>query len=100
MKRKTGALHYQKSVFVWIALATVAVLLIPLVAMQFTTDVSWEAADFVVMGFLLFGTASLFVLAGRKLARKQRLILGGILVAVFLYAWAELAVGLLTDLGS
>jgi uncharacterized membrane protein len=46
------------SIFAWIALATVAVLLVPLVAMQFTTEVQWDETNFIVMGLLLFGMAS------------------------------------------
>lgn len=90
----------QNSVFIWIALATGAVLLIPLIAMQFTTEVKWDATDFMVMGSLLFGIASLFVLAARRAPRKHRLLIGGMFIAAFLYFWAELAIGLFTNLGS
>ena len=88
------------SVFIWIALATGAILLLPLIAMQFTTEVKWDETDFIVMGSLLFGVTSLFVLAVRKAPRKHRLLIGCIFVAAFLYLWAELAVGVFTDLGS
>ena len=83
----------RKRVFVWIALATGAILLIPLIAMQFTTEVNWDETDFVVMGSLLFGIASVFVLAARRVPRKHRVLLGGLFIAAFLYLWAELAVG-------
>ena len=100
MKQESIGLMFQNSVFVWIALATGAILLIPLIAMQFTTEVNWDEKDFIVMGSLLFGMASLFVLAARMVSRKQRLFVGGMCVAVFLYIWAELAVGVFTNLGS
>lgn len=90
----------QKSIFIRIALATVAILLMPLLAMQFTNEVRWDGKDFVVMGLLLFGTASLFVVAARKTARKHRALVGVIFLAAFLYIWAELAVGVFTNLGS
>jgi glucan phosphoethanolaminetransferase (alkaline phosphatase superfamily) len=90
----------QNSIFLWIALATGAVLLVPLVAMRFTGNVNWDAADFIVMGCLLFGTGSLFVLTARQAPRRHRVIIGSLFVIVFLYAWAELAVGVFTNLGS
>ena len=100
MGQKSSSLLFQNRVFIWIALATAAVLLIPLVAMQFTPEVAWEATDFIVMGSLLFGMSSLFVLAARKLPGKRRFFVGAVFVVVFLYVWAELAVGVFTNLGS
>ena len=99
MKQKTNDVMFQSSVFIWIALATGAVLLIPLIAMQFTTEVNWDGADFIVMGSLLFGSASLFVLVARRAARKHRVLIGSIFIAALLYMWAELAVGIFTNLG-
>jgi len=88
------------SVFAWIALASCALLLIPLGAMQFTTAVNWSVADFIVMGILLYAAGSAFVLTARKVAPKHRLLVGVLVLAVFLYVWAELAVGVFTNLGS
>ena len=91
---------FQNRVFIWIALATGAILLIPLIAMQFTTEVSWDETDFIVMGSLLFGWAVLFVLAVRRAPRRRRVLIGSMLIAAFLYLWAELAVGIFFNLGS
>ena len=52
------------------------------------------------MGLLVFGTASLFVLAARRAPRERRTLIGGLFVIAFLYVWAELAVGVFTTLGS
>ena len=93
-------LAYQKRIFLWIAIATGVLLLVPLIAMQFTTAVDWGAGDFIVMGLLLFIAGSLFVLVARKAPRKRRVIIGGLFVVAFLLAWAELAVGIFTNLGS
>jgi hypothetical protein len=70
-------------------------LLIPLIAMQFTDEVNWSVFDFVIAGTLLFVTGVLCELALRKIKSfKYRLvILAGILL-VLLAIWAELAVGI------
>ncbi len=86
--------------FVWLGLVTGLVLLVPLVAMQFTSGVNWTASDFVVMGGLLFGTGSLFVLLARRLAPRYWVGLGIILSLLFVAVWIELAVGVFTNLGS
>jgi len=100
MKHKAHDVMFDNTIFIWIALATAIVLLIPLIAMQFTTDVSWDKTDFIVMGSLISGMTSLFVLAARRVPRKFRVYIGGVFMAAFLYAWAELAIGVFTNLGS
>ncbi len=100
MHRESDGLLFQNSIFIWIALATGAVLLIPLIAMQVTAEVDWTLPDFIVMGLMLFCTTGLFVLVARRIQRRARLIAGGVFLAAFLYAWAELGVGLFTSLGS
>lgn len=84
----------------WIVPGTGALLLIPAIAMLFTSEVNWDLFDFVVMGAMLIVTASLFVLAARRAPPRRRLIMGGLFLAAFLYVWAELAVGVFTNLGS
>ena len=79
-----------------VILSFVVILLsIPLIAMQFTNQVKWGAADFMVMGILLLGTGlgCEFVLRKVKTLKNRLLICGAILLAFFL-VWAELAVGL------
>jgi hypothetical protein len=86
--------------FVGVALATGLILLCPAVAMQFTDDVNWDAADFVVAGLLLLGAGSVFVLISRRTPRRWRVLTGILCAAAMIYVWAELAVGIFTDLGN
>jgi peptidoglycan/LPS O-acetylase OafA/YrhL len=70
-------------------------LLIPLVAMQFTNEVSWSIFDFAVAAFLLLGTGLLCDLVWRKVKTTRMRI--GICVAILvllLLVWGELAVGI------
>lgn len=71
-----------------------ALLLLPLIAMQFTREVAWDAADFAFAGALLVGAGLVFELAAwrtKKLA--WRLAIGGTLVFAVLLIWADAAVG-------
>lgn len=84
-----------------VTLVTAAILMIPLVAMQFTNEVNWTASDFVIMGILLSLTGLVLTFALRKVrTTKSRWIAIGLVGLGFLYCWAELAVGIFTNLGS
>ncbi|MEN9327691.1 MAG: hypothetical protein RI947_499 [Candidatus Parcubacteria bacterium] len=101
MKTKHNDLIMQNKVFIWIAMATGFILLIPLIAMQFTSEVVWDQTDFIIIGILVFGMGSLFVLTARKVRNTMHRVVLGIAFAVALiYIWAELAVGIFTNLGS
>jgi membrane protein YdbS with pleckstrin-like domain len=89
----------QNRIFIWIALAIVFILLIPITAMQFTNEVVWTINDFITAEVLLFGTCSLFVLTVRRI-KKYRFAIGILFLTALLYVWAELAVGIFTNLGS
>ncbi|MUP46472.1 hypothetical protein E0K83_12060 [Gramella sp. BOM4] len=77
-----------------VLLIVAALLLIPFIAMQFSDDVDWSAFDFLIMGILLSGTGLLIEFVLRKVSNpKNRIIICGIVLAVFFLIWAELAVG-------
>jgi len=78
-----------------ILLGVALLLLVPLIAMQFTNEVNWTTGDFIVASILLMGTGLTCELVLRKVKRlKHRLLIcGAILLALFL-VWAELAVGI------
>ncbi len=73
----------------------VGILMIPLIAMQFTSEVNWDGADFIVMGGLLLATAFGFEIVTRTVRDvRYRAAITLAILAVFLLVWAELAVGL------
>lgn len=78
-----------------IILAVIAVvLLLPLVAMQFTDQVQWTLSDFAVAGLLLLGTGILIELVLRKTKTSSWRNLGiALILFAFLVIWIELAVG-------
>lgn len=78
-----------------ILIAIGILLLIPLIAMQFTDEVNWTLYDFIVMGFLLIGTGLLCELVIRKVNKNYlRISLCLVLLLIFFLIWAELAVGI------
>lgn len=86
----------QNKRLIGIVLAVVLLLFIPLIAMQFTDEVSWSGLDFVVAAILLLGTGLMCELVIRKVNKtKYRIAICVVLVAAFLLIWAELAVGIL-----
>ncbi len=97
---KNNSLIMRNTVFAWLAIGTCFILLVPLAAMQVTEEVNWSIMDFVTMGALLFGAGSIFVLVARKVPRKYWLAIGMLVALALLYVWAELAVGIFTNLGS
>lgn len=72
-----------------------ALLLVPLIAMQFTSEVDWDLRDFAIMGILLLVTGTGIELAIRSISSsKTRLIAIGAILVIFFLIWAELAVGI------
>jgi len=85
---------------IWIASTACVLFAIPLVAMQFTSEVNWDGADFIAWGLLLFLAGGVCFWATRKLPRSRWLGAGLLIGVLFVYAWAELAVGIFTNIGS
>ena len=70
-------------------------LLIPLVAMQFTDEVNWNLFDFLIMGALLLATGFVIEIILRKVRKtSQRIALCGITLLILALIWIELAVGI------
>jgi hypothetical protein len=78
-----------------VVLAAALILLVPLLAMQFTDEVAWDLADFAVAGALLVGTGVIYVLSARMVSNaRYRVVLGLALAVALFLVWAELAVGI------
>ena len=78
----------------WIVAAFL--LLLPLVAMQFTDEVNWDETDFIVMGALLFGACGAYELAARMTASTAyRAAVAVAIVSAFILIWMNLAVGII-----
>ena len=87
-------MKFQSKRLIGIITAVLIILGIPLVAMQFTTEVGWSSSDFIIMGILLLGTGLLCELVLRKIQKtKHRVLLCGFLLFALFLVWAELAVG-------
>ena len=71
-------------------------LLLPLLAMQFTTEVTWTGSDFGAFGAMLVAACGSYELAARmtgNTAYRAAVAVG--IVAAFLLVWVNLAVGII-----
>ena len=85
----------QNKRLIGIVLTIALILLIPLIAMQFTDEVNWTRFDFVVMGVLLLGTGLMCELVMRKVNKiEYRIAICAAILAALLLIWLELAVGI------
>ena len=79
-----------------VLLTTAILLLIPLIAMQFTDEVNWTLSDFIVAATLLLGTGLMCELVLRNINKlKYQIAICGALLFALIMIWVELAVGIL-----
>ena len=96
IKENVRGIQMQRKTIVRPALVTVLLLLIPLLAMQFTAAVNWIWADFAVAGVLLFGAGLMYELVATRGGNTAfRAALGIAVGAALLLIWMNLAVGLI-----
>ncbi len=77
------------------------ILLLPLVAMQFTEEVTWDLADFALFGAMLFGACGTCELAARLTGNHAyRAAVGVAVAAAFILVWINLAVGIIGTEGN
>lgn len=85
----------QEKRLIGIVLIVAFILLLPLIAMQFTEEVDWSSSDFLIMGVLLLGTGLLCELVMRNVKKMDyRIGLVAVILLAFFLIWAELAVGI------
>jgi hypothetical protein len=71
-------------------------MLLPLLAMQITDEVNWDAADFAFAGALIVGTGLAYEAAVRMTGNTvYRAAVGVALTAAFLLVWINAAVGII-----
>lgn len=81
---------------VTLALSTGLLLLIPLIAMQFSTGVVWTLSDFILAGTLISGTGFAYLLISKKDQRPVfRIAAAFALGSALFLVWANLAVGII-----
>ena len=85
-----------KKSFTRVALVTLFILLIPLVAMQFSNEVSWQFGDFIAAAILLSFFGYLYeVLTKKSSSIVNKIVIGAIVFSVLVFVWAVLAVDLI-----
>lgn len=78
------------------AIGTGFLLLIPLIAMQFTNEVVWTLSDFIFAGTLLFGTGLTYKLSTQKSGNIiYRIATGFALFTGLFLIWVNMAVGII-----
>ena len=71
-------------------------LLLPLVAMRFTDEVTWDETDFAVIGAMLAVACGTYELAARMTGNSAyRAAVGVAVAAAFILVWMNLAVGII-----
>lgn len=79
-----------------VVFAAILILLIPLIAMQISSEIKWSPLDFVAAGILLMITGFAFVLVTFNASNKiYRIAVGMALGTALFMVWSNLAVGLI-----
>lgn len=73
-------------------------LLVPLIAMQYTEEVDWTAVDFILMGTLMMSVGIVYEVAMRMTdSIAYRIAVGIAVITTFLLVWINGAVGIIGD---
>lgn len=73
----------------------ILLLSIPLIAMQFTDNVIWSMADFIIAGIIIFGVTQLILMLLKTAKHpKIKVILVTLSITILFLTWIELAIGI------
>ncbi len=100
MRQRTTMIVIPNKNIIRIVLVTAFILMLPLVAMQFTDEVVWDLFDFIVMGGVLLGAGLAYELVARRSEKTvYRVAFGVGLAGAFLLFWVNAAVGIIGNEG-
>ncbi len=86
--------NFSKRISTYILLV-IAILSIPLIAMQFTSEVNWTLFDFFMAGFLLITSLTLIEITLLNFKNKTfKITTVLVILFLFLLLWGDLSVGI------
>ena len=86
--------NFSKRISTYILLV-IALLSIPLIAMQYTSEVNWTLFDFLMAGFLLITLLTLIEIILLNFKNKTfKIITVFVIIFLFLLLWGDLSVGI------
>jgi hypothetical protein len=81
---------------IYVAIATIVILLLPLLAMNFTDEVNWGIGDFIVMGSMLMFAGFGYLMISNLSTNSAYKVASAIAIAIgFFILWSNLAVGII-----
>ncbi|MDX3899611.1 MAG: hypothetical protein QHC40_03725 [Sphingobium sp.] len=93
VRHRLAALTRVRPWVMWMTI--ILLLLLPMVAMQFTREVQWDKSDFAAAALLLGGGGLAYEIGSRLLrTATHRLLLGALLLLTVGLIWADGAVGI------
>jgi hypothetical protein len=89
------------STAVKILLPAALILMVPLLAMQFTNEVDWSFSDFIAAGVLIVSVGLAYEFAVKRISNPTyKTAIGAALATVLLLIWSNLAVGIIGSEGN
>jgi hypothetical protein len=74
-----------------VLITTLCILLLPLIAMPFTSEVNWSLGDFIVAGVLISFFGYLYTVLTKSSANiARRLAVGLLVLGLFMLVWLSL----------